>query len=99
MMRLSVPVTWRAALLLVVGVARYASESEVADRPGFLQGRGVTSAERGETKPKSYIISLIDIKVKQAGLPWIWISVDVSMDVMLLHLLIKLSTCIRFVSV
>jgi len=29
---------------------------------------------------------------RQAGLPWIWVSMDISMDIMVAHLLIKLNT-------
>jgi len=38
------------------------------------------------------VIDGLVISCQVSGLPWIWISMDISMDIMLAHLLIKLTT-------
>jgi len=56
-------------------------------------------SDTNRTYFKTVLCRRSEMSHQQPGLPWIWISMDISMDIMLAHLLIKLNTYMLYVSI
>ena len=94
------PVTWMhdpsCRLPRNFSIAHVTGKFRGSRRNGIWAYRGGFTGRRTWRPPSFFVWVLWHDNTSDAGLPWIWISMDksmdISMDIMLAHLLIKLTT-------